>query len=397
MPKVSVIIPAYNAERFILECFDSLSSQTLSDFEVIVCDDGSADGTVSVVEGYCARDSRFQLIRLNHVSAGSARNAGLDNATGEYLYFLDADDLIAHNALERLCSAADECEADVVSAKSHYFDDVTRKTSPIEFSVTGVEFDCALTGENLPERPFQSFVGWPWDKLFRAEFVKRHSLRFQNLRSSNDALFVFMALCKASCITCLSDDLFAHRTNNGGSLEHTRSKSWGNAISAMEAIGNELRADDACQRYWQSYANWVSHFSYWSMSSLDSGSLSVDVVEAFDSFVKTTLLNKDEYYCAEDASFALLSASSRIETVLAYIRLRSASEAQTSRLYREEHELTARIDELTNKLTEERDRLQNEIAGLDGKIEALYNSRTYRLGNTLATPLRMVKKLLTRI
>ena len=100
MPKVSVIIPAYNASAFIGKCLESIQCQTLSDIEVIVVDDGSTDNTREIVGAFASKDVRISLIKQQNSFAGVARNNGMKHAEGEYLYFLDADDFIAETMLE---------------------------------------------------------------------------------------------------------------------------------------------------------------------------------------------------------------------------------------------------------------------------------------------------------
>ena len=258
MPLVSVIIPSYNAESYIEECVNSVLSQSLKDFELIVVDDGSTDSTVNLVKTF--QDNRLSLIEAPHSNAGRARNLGMSKATGNYLYFLDADDFISEDCLLKFTECAEETNADVVICKSHYLDDKTKETSPLPFSMIDVETNKVLAGDALPHKPFQSFVGWPWDKLFRRDFVEGLGIAFQEQRTSNDALFVFVALAKAARLYCTSDDLVTHRTNNVASLEHTRSKSWRCALSAMEAIGSYLKNNESSPSVWKSYCNWVAHF-----------------------------------------------------------------------------------------------------------------------------------------
>ena len=131
MPAISVIIPMYNAEKFIADCLDSLLAQTFQDFEVIVVDDCSTDNSVAVVESYAQKfNGRFQLTKTKTNSGGGGyvpRNIGLSLANGEYVYFVDADDFIVETALEILHSAATQFNADVVYTSVCYFCDSYRK------------------------------------------------------------------------------------------------------------------------------------------------------------------------------------------------------------------------------------------------------------------------------
>lgn len=385
MPKVSVIIPAYNAGRFLSECLESILRQTFLDYEVIVCDDGSGDETIDILKGYASKDRRFSYLQLDHGGAGNARNVGIDAAKGGYLYFLDADDMIEPDALQKLYEAAYRHKADVVIAKSHYLDDITGAISPIDFTVVDVPFYQALSGDELPLRPFQSFVGWPWDKLFRAEFIRQKGLRYQTLRSSNDAFFVYLALCMSSRVVCLEDDLFTHRTNNAGSLERTRSKSWNNAVIAMNSIGETLRTHDELERYWDSYVNWVSHFSYWSMATLDGDGLNDEVASAFFKVLSSVSSDDVTFYKQEDADFADLAFSSRMEVIVQYIKLRRENEKLVTRLYSEEHDLMEKI--------EQQQAFNKELSG---RISSIEKSRSYKFSQQISRSYHAIKRLMKK-
>ena len=399
MSKISVIIPAYNAGRFLPECLDSVIAQSFSDFDVVVCDDGSSDDTAEIVGDYSKRDSRISYVHLDHVGAGAARNSGMERVSGEYLYFLDADDMIAPNALEVLYSAAQSHAADVVVARSHYLNDITKEESPIDFTMIDVACDVALTGDSLPSKPFQTFVGWPWDKLFRAEFVNQHGLTYQNLRSSNDAFFVYMALCKANCIVCVDKDLFTHRTNNASSLERTRSKSWNNAIAAMEAIRDEFSKDPRLGRCWGSFVNWTSHFSYWNMSTLGEGSLTSEVVNAFDEFLSSIDCVGVSFSNIEDAAFMELSHCDRLDSISSYIQLRKRNEELVNHLYSEERELMAEIECQKKSLEEMSDRLsaiecqKKSLEEMSDRLSAIECSRSYKLARYISGMFGIFKRV----
>ena len=112
--KVSVIVAAYNAERYIKRCLDSLLTQTMPDFEVIVVDDGSRDGTPAILDEYSTRDSRVRVIHKENGGVASARQAGLDAAKGEYTIHADADDWVEPEMLEEMYAAACANHSDMV-------------------------------------------------------------------------------------------------------------------------------------------------------------------------------------------------------------------------------------------------------------------------------------------
>ncbi len=112
--KVSVIIPIYNTEKYLRRCVDSALVQTLSDIEVILVDDGSPDGCGAICDGYAASDSRVKVFHKENGGASSARNLGLATAEGEYVFFLDSDDRIDEDGLERLYEIASQNKTDFV-------------------------------------------------------------------------------------------------------------------------------------------------------------------------------------------------------------------------------------------------------------------------------------------
>ncbi|MBQ9861711.1 MAG: glycosyltransferase [Clostridia bacterium] len=97
-PTISVIVPVYNVERYLPRCIDSILSQTFTDFQLILIDDGSPDACGRICDEYAARDPRIGVIHQENAGVGSARNAGLDAAVGKYIYFIDPDDSLEPNA-----------------------------------------------------------------------------------------------------------------------------------------------------------------------------------------------------------------------------------------------------------------------------------------------------------
>lgn len=113
-PTVSVVIPVYNVEPYLRDCLDSVLSQTFHNLEIICVDDGSTDGSPAILDEFARRDTRIRIIRQTNGGLSAARNAGMDAATGTYLYFLDSDDLVVPDAVSRLFSLAEEAYLDQI-------------------------------------------------------------------------------------------------------------------------------------------------------------------------------------------------------------------------------------------------------------------------------------------
>lgn len=224
--KVSVIIPVYNAEKYISECIDSLINQTLREIEIICVDDGSTDGTVELLQKYESEDQRITLIQQENQYAGVARNNGINHAAGEYMIFLDADDFFDETMLEKTYNEAKRTEADVVLFGGQIYDDTLKEVKPSPWYLRTqllpekLPFCCMDTGG----RVLNAITPAPWTKLFRKEFILRNNIRFQPLQNSNDVYFVFTAICMAERISYVDECLVSYRKGIETNLQSKKSQ-----------------------------------------------------------------------------------------------------------------------------------------------------------------------------
>ena len=222
VPKVSVIVPVRNGERHLRQALSSICRQTLDDLEIIVVDDGSTDSTAKIIEEFAEADERIRTVRGPAVgSAGAARNAGLELATGDYLAFLDADDFFAPRLLSRLYEQAERDQADVAVTGFRVFDEGTGERKSVDWGLRTAHLPSAqpFTPGSLGGALFYAFGPVAWNKLFRAELVRTSGLTFQPLRRTNDLFFTFSALAHAERITYVDDHLIDYRIGNAGSLQ----------------------------------------------------------------------------------------------------------------------------------------------------------------------------------
>lgn len=270
IPKVSVIIPVYNAHDYLHQSLDSVMGQTLREIEIICVDDGSADDSLSVLKEYQNRDSRISVISQKNSGAGAARNRGLDVARGEYLSFLDADDFFEPDMLEKAYKKAHETKAQILVFRSdQYHEDVhkfvTARWTLKEQSLPPYR---PMNWRTFTDNVFKVFVGWAWDKLFLHEFVKENRLRFQEIRTSNDMLFVFSAIVYADRIEIVNEILAHQRRNNEASLSNTREKSWDCFHTALAALKKVLQEHNLYWQLEQDYINYALHFSLWHLNTI---------------------------------------------------------------------------------------------------------------------------------
>lgn len=172
MVTISIIVPIYNAKDRLIPCLNSISNQSLTDYECILVDDGSTDGSAVLLDDYAKKDSRFRVIHQQNSGVGRARNAGLESAVGKYISFVDSDDIIASDYLNSMLHKI--CDNDLLVSGFTMCQDEHRY--PIGSVVGGP------TVENMATAMKEGLLNSCWGKLYRAE-------RFQDLRFSEDILW----------------------------------------------------------------------------------------------------------------------------------------------------------------------------------------------------------------
>lgn len=268
-PKISVIIPIFNAQNYLRECLDSVVNQSLRDIEIICVDDGSTDETPAILREYEENDSRVRVIFQQNKGAGAARNNALQYATGEYLSILDCDDFFELNMLEKSYQAAVENNLDILVFGCDFYYDDTQTYHDCNHSINRriLPNKKVFSANDVQQDVFRLFVGWTWDKLFRTAFVKEHGLTFQEQRTTNDLLFVFNGLLRAERISVL-EGIYAHYRRSSESLSVTREKSWMCFYNALIALREEMYKIGCYERFEQDYKNYCINFSLWHLNTL---------------------------------------------------------------------------------------------------------------------------------
>ena len=270
MVKVSVIIPVYNAAPYLRKCLDSLVQQSLKDIEIICVDDSSADGSAEILKEYSHADSRVRYIFQQNAGAGSARNTGMQCATGKYLSFLDADDFFEHNMLESAYELAERDCADIVVYESDQYngkEDLLFFASEI-VDISKIPPYQPFNYRQLTGSIFKTFLGWTWDKLFLKEFIENNNLKFQHLKSSNDLYFVYSALVLAGRISVCREVLAHQRRDNDGSVSKSRENSWGCCYEAMTGLKKTLIDSGKFEEFERDFADYALTFMLWNYNTL---------------------------------------------------------------------------------------------------------------------------------
>lgn len=208
-PKISVIVPVYNSQKYLRHCLQSLAEQTLPDIEVLMVNNNTPDGSQQIMDEFAARDPRFKSFFRKDGMAGGARNEGLKHARGEYMAFVDSDDCVYPRFCQILYQTAKEQRADIVQCAHTEF---TRNAPPVPpergrleqtlFSPPARPLDFLRTGQHLAV---------PWAKLWKRELLERHALRFPQGRPHEDVAFVSVAFALAKRFARISHPLYCYR------------------------------------------------------------------------------------------------------------------------------------------------------------------------------------------
>ena len=228
---ISVVIPVYNVEQYLQECVDSVLAQTYQNFEIILVNDGSTDTSGELCDYYGKKDSRIQVIHQNNQGLSCTRNNGFKKAKGKYVYFLDSDDWIVSNALERLITTAIEESADVVFFDASSFIDGKPEQKIKQRYLRQHEYKKDL-GLNIFEKMqrYKEFHSAVQLLFINREYMERENILFEPNIIYEDMLFTFELLCKAKGVVGLREALY-HRRYRENSIM-TSKKSGRNYISA---------------------------------------------------------------------------------------------------------------------------------------------------------------------
>ena len=230
MPTISVIVPVYNAERYLGSCLDSIIAQSFDDFELILIDDGSTDGSGVICDQYCTRDHRFTVIHQKNQGSSSARNRGLDICRGEYICFIDADDWVASDHLENLYNTIQRNNADIASIAFYQNDrngNVTYvKNKPSDLSSKTM----------IKEGLIGSLHAGVVLKIFKAELIRNNRIIFPEYNYFEDMFFSICSLKNASTIAYSSKATYFYQYNPNSQTNNTNATQ--RAKSFMEFAEN---------------------------------------------------------------------------------------------------------------------------------------------------------------
>lgn len=198
MPKISVIVPIYNVEKYLQECLDSIINQTFKDIEIICVNDGSTDSSLEILNKYAEQDQRIKIINQNNQGLSAARNTGIKYANGEYISFIDSDDYIDTSLYETLVKYL---PAEMICFNAKAFGD---NFIPEKMQKNLI---CKINGlEKISDKSIFKTNVYAWNKLFKTEIIKKYNLEFPKGLYFEDFVFLWDYMLKIKTAYYLKND-----------------------------------------------------------------------------------------------------------------------------------------------------------------------------------------------
>lgn len=217
---ISIIVPCYNAARYLNGCLESLKAQKGPLLEMIFIDDGSTDETGSMLDAFAAKEPRAKVIHIPNGGVSAARNLGLDQAAGRYIAFADADDALEECALELLFAKAQQTGAQIVSANHVLFDVDAGKRIPVEIPPVEQRGDVIVKEIIHMHRIYNNI----WNKLYEASLFDGVRLD-EGVRIGEDALLNLRLYLRAKKVAHIQDDTYVYRIHGSSAMAGVRSHS----------------------------------------------------------------------------------------------------------------------------------------------------------------------------
>ena len=223
MTKVSVIVPIYNAEKYLTKCIDSLITQSLKEIEIICIDDYSIDKSVEIIKNYCDLDSRIVPVFLHeNKGAANARNIGIEYASGKYIQFVDSDDYLCEDALEKLFVFAENNDCDMCFHKPNI---ILQETLEVPRGIIG-SYPGVFEGKELLRRfsEEKEFFEYACLVFYKSSFLQDNALRFNSIKIGEGGDLIVRALCVANRVTVVDKNYYNYYVNNDSVTHQSNQK-----------------------------------------------------------------------------------------------------------------------------------------------------------------------------
>ncbi|MBR3134492.1 MAG: SP_1767 family glycosyltransferase [Clostridia bacterium] len=261
MNKVSIIVPVYNVERYLVDSIESAVNQTYKNIEIILIDDGSKDSSGIICDDYAKKDNRIKVIHQENAGLSGARNTGLSEATGDYIMFLDSDDTFELDACEKLVEYIDETNADyVIGNYANMSEDGKVWDKPIFDKSKYHKFKLSITDY---DQSFYIMNSGVWNKIFRKSFLDELGILFEDRLPAEDAIFTTYCFIKSKNVYYLPEIVYDYRLRDADSISTSCSIEYFMGINkAYRIIYNNFKNNNHLDYYRYFYAKSVNYMLF---------------------------------------------------------------------------------------------------------------------------------------
>ncbi len=391
MRKVSIIIPAYNVQDYIEETLQSFIKQTLEEIEIIVVDDGSTDSTCQILEKYRQADERIMVLHQENKGAGIARNLGMEHASGEYLYFFDADDYCIPPFLQNVVKKADETQADIVVFDYYRVDQVTKK----EVLYHGLNRALLPKGkdsfnyQDVPGRILTIVNPTPWNKLYRRSFIQGTKLQYLGLSTTNDITFAALSVAMAQKVVYFNEPFMYYRVNRMSAITSFKQKKLGNVVAAVESVVEQAGR----LPYAKEIKNAIVYFAISNLIYALDHYAGKPHSKYYREYYKSIhlIFQRDEFRDLEEGTLNYKKLYKKFEDVRKRSYGRHLCKKAWEKLVRRPRLFIKRHLPVTRKLFEQRMKKMYQRQSLESKRVRILNKKVRELSNQVATLTQMIE------
>ena len=267
MEKITVIMPIYNTEEYLREAIESVISQTYTNLEIILVDDGSTDSSPRICDEYAKEDNRIKVVHQKNMGLSGARNTGLKNATGQYLMFIDSDDKFEIDTCKILYNKAKQKDADFIIANYINIDEDGKKWEKPIFSVKYKETELSI---KECEKSFYLMNSSVCNKIFKKSFIDSLGIKFIEKLPAEDAIFTTYCFVRARKVYYIPDIIYEYRQRYKDSISHSCTKQYFDGINkAYRIIYENFKDNEQIQYYRYFYAKSIHYMLHKLIDSIE--------------------------------------------------------------------------------------------------------------------------------
>ncbi len=379
MPKISVIIPIYNVEKYLRQCLDSIIDQTLEDIEIICIIDGSPDNSINIVKEYASIDNRIIVISQENKGLSASRNCGLKKAMGEYVYFMDSDDILDTQALEYLYKNANEYNLDLLCFDACCFSDdngmdyIVKKNE--NYYIRQYDYPVFCMGIEMFSMMSQNneFRSGVWIQLYRRDYLLKYNFLFHEGVLHEDNSFSILSMVFANKCGYVHKSYF-HRRYRKDSIM-TSAERFFNSYGYYIAYKDLENKQDMFNIFNTNQQEYI--YKMMNRMLINSRNIYARISEK-----ERSLYKKLEFH--EQKNFEILvvkpaeikvQLNEKQRLLQQTYNEKSSINKKLQQTYEEKHERGIKIKELQKELSEK----QHEVETLQNELQTIKNSKIWKI------------------